>query len=106
MTTPERIVALQRFGYEPDEGRFLAIAALQGGYFLRRQFLSFIRGTKGWKDVTLINKLIANQHCRINVYRHERMVYHLCSKPLYDALGEPNNRNRRQHQPATIKTKI
>src|SRR5262249_50747659 len=39
-------------------------------------------------------------------YRHDRLVYHLCSKSLYDALGEPNNRNRREHQPTTIKNKI
>src|ERR1043166_2144522 len=106
MTTLERAQALQDFGYDADEAQFLCIAALHGGYFLRRQFLSFVRGTKGWKDVTLINKLSANEHCRINVYRHERMVYHLSSKPIYEALGEPNNRNRRQHQPATIKGKI
>jgi hypothetical protein len=106
MTTSERIEPLQKLGYEPEEARFLSIAALHGGYFLRRQFLSFIRGTKGWKDVVLINKLTANEHCRITVYRHDRRVYHLSSKPLYDALGEPNNRNRRQHQPSTIKNKI
>ena|SRR5437867_604880 len=106
MTTQERVQALQNFGYDADEARFLSIAALQGGYFLRRQFLTFVLGTKGWKDVALIRKLAAHEHCRINVYRHERIVYHLSSKPLYEALGEPNNRNRRQHQPSTIKNKI
>src|SRR5262249_52415089 len=78
----------------------------QSGYFLRRQFLAFTGGIKGWKDVALLEKLKARGHARSSVYRHERMVYHLCSKPLYEALGEPNNRNRREHQPATIKNKI
>src|SRR5437867_6186053 len=106
MTTLERIEALQDFGYNLDEARFLCTAALHSGYFLRRQFLSFINGTKGWKDVALLNRLKAHRHCRVTFFRHSRMVYHLSAKPLYDALGEKDNRNRREHQPSTIKNKI
>jgi hypothetical protein len=106
MTTPERIVALQTFGYTSEEARFLCIAALHSGYFLRRQFLAFVQGTKGWKDVVLLNKLKVNNHCRGTAYRHNRMVYHLAAKPLYDALGEKDNRNRRERQPSTIKNKL
>src|ERR1700726_4886119 len=106
MITPERIAALQNFGYNSSEARFLCIAALQAGYFLRRQVLSFIGGTKGWKDVAFINKLKANRHCRITVYRHNLMLYHLSAKALYIALGDQDNRNRREHQPSTIKNKL
>jgi hypothetical protein len=106
MTNEERVKALQHFGYDAEEAQFLCTAALHSGYFLRRQYLGFIRGTKGWKDVTLVNKLKANQHCRITMYRHNRMVYHLSAKPLYDALGERDNRNRRERQPSTIKNKL
>src|SRR5262245_3472010 len=103
MTLEERIAALQRFGYNAEEGRFLVIAALHSGYFLRRQHLAFVGGTKGWKDVLLIEKLKANRHCRVTVCRHNRMIYHLSAKPFYAALGEQDNRNRREHQPSTIK---
>ena len=106
MTTQDRIAALERFGYDHDEAHFLVIAALHSGYFLRRQFLSFIRGTKGWKDVALLNKLKANGHGDISVFRHNRIVYHLAAKPFYDALGEKDNRNRRERQPSTIKNKL
>src|SRR2546425_2129214 len=106
MTTLERIQALGNFGYDGEEARFLVIAALHSGYFLRRQYLAFIGGTKGWKDIVFINKLKANRHCRITVYRHNRMIFHLSAKPLYAALGEADNRNRREHQPSTIKNKI
>src|SRR5579862_7724759 len=102
MTTEDRVAALQSFGYNAEEASFLCIAALHSGYFLRRQFLTFIQGTKGWKDVALLNKLKANDHCRITAYRHNRMVYHLSAKPLYAALGEKDNRNRRERQPSTI----
>src|SRR2546425_4362 len=106
MPTPERMAALQTFGYDPGEARFLCIAALQSGYFVRRQYLAFLGGTKGSRDVVLLNKLKVNQHCRVLVFRHSRMVYHLSAKPLYDALGEKDNRNRREHQPTTIKNKL
>src|SRR6058998_804154 len=106
MTPLERIEGLQNFGYDLEEARFLCTAALHSGFFLRRQFLSFINGMKGWKDVVLLNKLKANGHCRVTFFRHSRMVYHLSAKPLYQALGEKDNRNRREHQPSTIKNKI
>jgi hypothetical protein len=105
-TEPECIQRLQKLGYEEGEARFLSIVALHSGYFLRRQFLRFTGGTKGWKDIALLERLKANGHARALVFRHERMVYHLSSKSIYEALGDPNNRNRREHQPATIKNKI
>ena len=106
MNAQDRIPALQTLGYDHAEAGFLSIAALHSGYFLRRQFLSFTGGTKGWKDVLLLNKLKANGHCRVTAYRHNRMVYHLSAKPLYEALGEKDNRNRRERQPSTIKNKL
>jgi hypothetical protein len=106
MTKSERIQALKNLGYSEEESRFLSVASLHSGFFLRRQFLTFVHGTKGWRDVALLEKLEAQGHVRVLVFRHERRVYHLCSKSLYAALGEPNNRNRRAHQPTTIKNKI
>ena len=41
-----RIAALQLFGYDAEESRFLCIAALHSGYFLRRQFLLPARSPK------------------------------------------------------------
>jgi hypothetical protein len=106
MTTQERVAALQKFGYNQDESRFLCASALHSGYFLRRQYLDFIGGTKGWRDVVLLNRLKANKHSQVTICRHNRMVYHLSAKPLYDALGERDNRNRRERQPSTIKNKL
>ncbi len=102
MITDERINALKRFGYSDEEARFLTIAALQSGYFLRRQYLAWTGGPKGWKDVALLEKLAANEHLRTTSYRHNRRVYHLSAKPVYLDLGDPDNRNRREHQVSTI----
>src|SRR6266849_6541629 len=106
LTNEERIAALRKFGYDAQEAQFLCMAALHSGYFLRRQFLAFMRRSRGWRDSVLIDKLKANPHCRTTMYRENRMVYHLAAKPLYDALGEKDNRNRRERQPSTIKNKI
>lgn len=106
LTHEERVAALRRFDYDAHEAQFLCIAALHSGYFLRRQYLGFMRRSRGWRDSALIEKLKANLHCRTTMYRENRVVYHLAAKPLYDALGEPDNRNRRERQPSTIKNKI
>ena len=106
MTGEGRIAALEAFGYDIQEARFLCLAALHGGYFVRRQYLAFVGGTKGWKDVALLQKLEANGHVRSTAYRHNHRVHHLCSKPFYAALGEADNRNRRERRPLTIKTKL
>ena len=42
MTNAERIQALQRLGYTEREAAFLCLAALHGGYFLRRQYAQFL----------------------------------------------------------------
>jgi hypothetical protein len=41
MTASERMAAVETLGYTPREDRFLTIAALHSGYFLRRQFTAF-----------------------------------------------------------------
>ena len=33
-------------------------------------------------------------------------IYHLRSRPFYTSIGEPDNRNRREHAPAAIKTRL
>lgn len=49
---------------------------------------------------------MARRHCEATTFLHHRVVYRLSSRPFFAALGEPNNRNRREKQPATIKNKL
>lgn len=106
MSLSDPVAALSRFGYDPIEAAFLSLAALQSGFFLRRQYLYFTGTAKGWRDVVLLEKLQANRHCQATTYRHGRQVHHLSAKPLYQALGEVDNRNRREHQPSTVQNRI
>jgi hypothetical protein len=105
-TNEERINAIERLGYTRSEAAFLATAALHGGYFVRRQFNAFIQRKRGWRAASLIERLIANRHAKPILHARNRAVYHICSKPFYAAIGEQDNRNRRDRQPFTIKNKL
>jgi len=106
LTPEERIQGLQRFGYSEREASFLAIAALHGGYFLRRQFARFLAREDGGAVVQLIDKALALGHVQVFTYEHKVHIHHLGARSLYRALGEEDNRNRRQRQPLTIKNKL
>jgi hypothetical protein len=56
--------------------------------------------------VQLVKRMAARRHSRTIVFPHNTGVYHLCSRPLYQALGDPDNRNRRRRSPIAIKTKL
>lgn len=94
------------FGYTHEEAAFLGLAALNSGYFLRRQFSSFAGVVRGKRATHLIEKLTTNGHIRQLTFRSDRAIYHLCARPFYAALGDENNRNRRKHHPFTIKNRI
>lgn len=106
MSTEERVYVLQGLGYTQREAAFLCIAALHSGYFLRRQFLSYIEGAYGKSDTNLTKKVLERRHAKATVLRYNQTLYHLCSKPLYTALGESDNRNRREHFVFTIKARL
>lgn len=102
MTPQEQINAVQRFGYSPKEAAFLVQAALHSGYFLRRQACAH-RG-KG-ADV-LCRKVVAYQHARSTLCGRGTHVFHLCNKPFYAALGQPDNRHRRPQDTCYLRPKV
>jgi hypothetical protein len=106
MTGEERIANLKAMGYTDSEAEFLCLAALHSGYFVRRQFLAYIDRLTGWADTALAEKVVRNGHCKQHVFRHNRSVYSFCSKPFFEVLGEPDNRNRRLHEVFTMKNRL
>jgi hypothetical protein len=106
MTDQERIQALVDLGYTEREAAFLVIAALHSGYFLRRQFLYFAGVELGAIAQAFIDRTTTKKHCKANSFRHDRVVYHVGSKPLFQALGDVDNRNRRDHDVSTIKARL
>ena len=98
--------ALQGFGYTEREAQFIELAALHSGYFLRRQFNTFLGRSRGRAADDFIQKLFRREHVTCDVFLRHAHVYHLSAKPLYTLLGEPDNRHRRSRSPIGIKSKL
>lgn len=105
MTNEERIQALVDLGYLKREAEFLCTAALNSGFFLRRQYLQFLGAKPGYADDLLIGKVINLGHGRVVTLRQTQLC-HLCSRPFYAAIGEPDNRNRRMRSALSMQTKL
>ena len=106
LTSSQRVAALGRFGYTEAEAYFLCLAALHSGYFLRRQYAQFLSGKDGGKVSQLIQRLLANAHVKTSTWRQNTQLYHLCTRPFYEALGQGENRHRRARALLAIKNKI
>ena len=92
----ERINALVAFGYTEREAEFLYTVATFSGFFVQRQFASYL-GINGRGPVTdLIAKALQKEHAReYRAERGSRKMYHLFSHSLYAAIGKENSRNRK-----------
>jgi len=106
MTRDDHIAQVQRLGYAEPEAEFLALVALHGGYFVRRQFDAWISVERGKRSEDFVGDLISGSHCRRQVFAHNRQVFHVRFRPLYRAVGDEHNRNRRDHQPQAIKARL
>jgi hypothetical protein len=106
MTSAARSVALERLGYTPRQARFLTLAALHGGYFVRRQYVAFTGGQHGVAAVGFISRVLERGHVAVVEAPVMGRVYHVGYKPLYAALGDVDNRNRRIHSAASIRRRL
>jgi hypothetical protein len=101
-----QLATLRAFGYTGVEARFLYLVATHSGYFTVRQFLDFANARSGKRNARLVEKLFSLGHASAQRYRRRSLVYHLHSRPLYDAIGKADLRNRRGHELAHIKTRL
>ncbi len=90
-----RCQALEMLGYTPRQAQFLVLVALHGGYFLRRQYVAFTGTPHGQAAVRFLAQCVAREHVRVLPYGRQGHVFHLYARPLYAAIGEEDNRNRR-----------
>src|ERR1700688_2278868 len=94
----DQLANLCAFGYTEVEARFLYLVATHSGYFTVKQFLDFAGAKSGQRNARLVQKLFGQGHASAQRYRRSSMVYHLHSRPIYDAIGKPDLRNRRGHK--------
>ncbi len=102
----EHIVGLQALGYTPDEARFLYIVATFSGYFVPRQFITFVGAKWGKRSDHFIGKLEGRGHATWREYLGVGGVYHLFSRTLYRVIDKENLRNRRRHSTDFIRTRL
>ena len=79
------------------QARFLVTVMLHSGVFLRRQYAAFAGITHGQKVHDFIEKLLAQRFITAIELGStgRKRIFHVHHKPLYAAIGEPDNRNRR-----------
>jgi hypothetical protein len=97
-TTSERVKVLVPFGFTERQARFLATVMLHSGVFVGRQYAAFAGITHGQKVHDFTEKLLVRRFVTpIELGSTGRTrIFHVHHKPLYAAIGEPDNRNRRR----------
>jgi hypothetical protein len=106
MTDIERSQALTYFGYTARQAHFLTLVALHGGYFLRRQYVQFTECGHGLAAVRFLAKARAHGHVRVLPYARHGALFHLGARPVYAALGQEHNRNRRPAEWVAVVRKL
>lgn len=100
------VSSLESIGYSEREASFLYLVAVHSGYFVRRQYYRFAGREGGTLFARLLSKAAKRQHLRVIECGHGWHVYHLVSKPVYEALGRPGSQDRRIKSDAHIKTRL
>jgi hypothetical protein len=95
MTPLTIATALGRYGYIGGSAEFLTLVLRHAGVFLRRQYLQACRVESGGADTRFLSRLLENKHVQRRAYYAREFVYHVTSKALYAAIGQPNSRLRR-----------
>lgn len=94
-TSYDPIRELQKLGYTEREASFLYLVGIHSGYFLRGQFLAFIKREDGAMVQRFLKKSNGFQHVQAIEYAAGRHIYHLKSKHIYRILGQEDSQNRR-----------
>ena len=106
MTEDARVRALARFGYS-EPGSVVPVPGRPARRLLPAPSVrSFTGGKDGGNVTQFVQKTLTNGHLRSSTWRQGTQLYHLCSRPFYEAIGRGENRNRRPREVLTIKNKL
>lgn len=95
--TESRVDALASFGLTQRQRQFLVAVMVHAGCFLERQYCAFRSTVRGKNSREFVSRLVARGFARAiepGPVRRGRL-YHVHQKPLYEAIGVANDRNRR-----------
>ena len=92
-----RVMGLAEFGFTQRQREFLVTVLVHSGCFLERQYCAFTGTVRGQNSREFMARLVARGFARAiepGPVRRGRL-YHIHHKPLYQAIGQADNRNRR-----------
>ncbi|MDQ6708104.1 MAG: hypothetical protein M3Z85_19275 [Acidobacteriota bacterium] len=92
--TSDRIAAIEQLGYDRREAEFLCLATLHSGSFIARHYTDFCQTAPGRVRDVFAKKLARLQHTRDHRTLN-RTIIHQIRKPVFRAIGEVDNKNRR-----------
>ncbi len=94
---PGRVAAVMEFGFTERQARFLVHVLVFSGVFLERQYRAFTGLVHGQKTHDFLVKLVERGYATALTpgALHRGRLYHVQFKPLYEAIGEANNRHRK-----------
>lgn len=95
--TEGRVSALGSFGFTLRQREFLVTVMVHAGCFLERQDCAFSGTVRGQNSREFIARLLARGFARAIEPGPVRRgpLYHVHHKPLYEAIGQADDRNRR-----------
>lgn len=97
MTAAERVQAVVDYGFTEREARFLVLVMRHSGLCIKRQYAAFAGIANGGDRCNaLFDKLVRRGFAvAVQCIHNRARLYHVHHKPLYHAIGEPDNRYRR-----------
>lgn len=96
MTWEQRLANVRLHGFTDRQAAFLVTVMLHAGVCLGRHYCNFARIAYGQKMHDFFQSLLARGYATARACGHHKArLYHIHHKPLYRAIGEPDNRHRR-----------
>ena len=92
-----RVNALRPFGFTERQTRFLVTVMAHSGSFLERQYCAFAGIARGQNSREFVARLVARGYATAITHGSVRRgrIYHVHHKPLYEAIGLPDDRHRK-----------
>ena len=94
-----RVMGLGDFGFTQRQREFLVTVMVHAGCILERQYCTFAGTARGQNSREFVARLVARGFARAiapGLVRRGRL-YHVHHKPLYETIGQADNRHRRLH---------
>jgi hypothetical protein len=97
LANAQRMEAVAAFGFTERQAQFLLNVLLHSGVFVERQYCSFAGIVHGQKSTDFIKTLVERRFATpITTGKlHRGRMFHVHYKPLWGAIGQPDNRFRK-----------